>query len=511
MENNQNSSALDYIRQSRSAGISDQNIRQNLLNSGWQNLDVDRVFADPALSTNYSPGVTFTPPSPKKGRVWKVLGIIFIVLVILGVGFGLLVAHAVKQRLAIIQHDNDNTKNAYFVQTGLLRYFSDNQKYPAALQDLIPTYLSSLPVAAGSSTPLTLTYTPSSDGQDYSLCLTIIYTNQQRCASKALVFNSNIAENIPSEFQPYFPLVLKNGVALVELTTGNLSVEKTNKLDTTPSLTVASATVSYEALYAYPFSDNFAKLVLAKSSAGGYSQDNNGIQQNLKSLAQDSGSQVTSESYKGYQYYTVKQISNNKQGIFGATVITIPQDQLTATIYFLSSQSGQAADFIHNLIDSVGEVAFNSDIQQAKSLWSAGSYPDMLVPANQALSLASSDQDKAFAYYWIGVSYFKQNILDQALTNENQAINLYPDFSGPYITRASIYLTENNLQAALADSQKAVQLDPNYAWAHNALGLSYAALGNKTDAITELQKAVALDPNTSLFQLNLTRVKDTMQ
>jgi len=173
----------------------------------------------------------------------------------------------------------------------------------------------------------------------------------------------------------------------------------------------------------------------------------------------------------------------------------------------LTPQPDQRTAFIHNFLDAIGEAAFNNDIQEAKSLWSAGKYPDMLDPANQALSLAVTDQDKGLAYYWRGVSYFKQNMLDQAMTDENQAISLYPNFSGPYITRGSVYLSESNPQAALVDAKKAVQLDPNYAWAHNALGLSYADLNDKADAIAELEEAVKLDPNTSLFQLNLTRVK----
>jgi tetratricopeptide (TPR) repeat protein len=299
--------------------------------------------------------------------------------------------------------------------------------------------------------------------------------------------------------------VLKDGASLIELTEGSLSTEKSKMIDTSPSIVPKAPLENYESFYAYPYMGNFAKLEATKSAPGNYEQDNNNIKQNFISIAQNAGRQIVANNYRGYSYYIVDQTTNSQKGIFEVADIPISQEQTIITIYFLTPNTDQATSFIQNYLDSVGEVTINNDIQEAKTLWSDGKYLDMLSPANQALSLATSNQDKAYAYYWIGVSYFKQNVLDQAMANENQAINLYPDFSGPYITRASIYMDQNNYQAALADSQKAVELDPNYAWAYNALGLSYAGLNDKTDAIKELQKAVELDPNTSLFQLNLTR------
>ena len=171
------------------------------------------------------------------------------------------------------------------------------------------------------------------------------------------------------------------------------------------------------------------------------------------------------------------------------------------TVFFMWKSGGSVGDIFE--IRSVSR-----DLQQAKKLWSEGKYQEMLAPANHALSTAKTDEDKGYAYYWIGVSYFKQDMLDEAETNENKAIQLLPKFSGPYITLAAIYLNRSQPQVALKYASTAVQLDPKYGWAHNALGIAYQDLGDKINAIKEFKEAVRLDENNSLFRLNLTRAQE---
>lgn len=163
------------------------------------------------------------------------------------------------------------------------------------------------------------------------------------------------------------------------------------------------------------------------------------------------------------------------------------------------------------LVSKVAEVSKGvalTDIQQAKLLWSEGKYVEMIPVATHALSIANTNEERVYAYYWRGVGYYKQGMDAEALADENNAIALDPTFSGPYITRSGVYADKGDYQAEFNDAQKAVQLDPTYAWAYNAMGNAYLDLGDKVNAIKGFQEAIRLDPETSLFRLNLTRAQE---
>jgi len=147
-------------------------------------------------------------------------------------------------------------------------------------------------------------------------------------------------------------------------------------------------------------------------------------------------------------------------------------------------------------------------ILAAKNDWAEGNYNLTLTDAQAALALAGSDEEKAYAHYWMGVAYYKLNNPDKAVSEENLSLQLLPKNSAPYVTLAAIELDANNASKALGYAQSAVAIDPNYGWAQNAYGMSLILNGRKEEGIAALKKANQLDPNNYVFKLNLTRAQN---
>ncbi len=147
--------------------------------------------------------------------------------------------------------------------------------------------------------------------------------------------------------------------------------------------------------------------------------------------------------------------------------------------------------------------SFSPDLGSTKQSYESGQYSQTIILANKALTEATTDEEKAYCHYWIGLSYFKQNLLTQSETEETLATQLSPTYAAPYTTLSAIDLSKNNYQQALTDAQKSAQLDPSYGWAYNDQGLAYIGLHQQDQAIAMFKKAVAIDPTNQVFQDDL--------
>lgn len=98
-------------------------------------------------------------------------------------------------------------------------------------------------------------------------------------------------------------------------------------------------------------------------------------------------------------------------------------------------------------------------------------------------------------YMVLGKHYFAQKKLDQALTEYNRAIYLYPEESAPYHGRAWIYLEQGHYQAAEYDFDKAISLDRGFAPAYLGRSLAKEGLGEYKGAAEDLEWYLALEPN----------------
>ena len=108
----------------------------------------------------------------------------------------------------------------------------------------------------------------------------------------------------------------------------------------------------------------------------------------------------------------------------------------------------------------------------------------------------------------LGKQYFAQKKLDQALTEYNRAIYLYPEEAAPYHGRAWVYLEQSHYQAAEYDFDKAISLDKGFAPAYLGRSLAKEHMGNIPGAVKDLEWYTALEPKDQDAAKRLARLRD---
>lgn len=208
-------------------------------------------------------------------------------------------------------------------------------------------------------------------------------------------------------------------------------------------------------------------------------------------------------------------ISNRKGFIdLGITIAIILIVGVAAVfIYFQYFAEKHPLGFLNDKFEQLQEAEnknldpeFLSETQDVKLLWGSGEYLKSLVSAQELLEKATTNEEKAAAHYWIGLSFYKLNLIDAAEREELLAVQSDPNFGAPYVTLAAISLGKNDCNKAFDYAQKAVAWDSDYAWAHNSLGLAHICLGERDMGIVEIKKAVKLDPDSYVFRNNLQRI-----
>jgi tetratricopeptide (TPR) repeat protein len=150
---------------------------------------------------------------------------------------------------------------------------------------------------------------------------------------------------------------------------------------------------------------------------------------------------------------------------------------------------------------------FNQLSLTTKDAWERGETTQSLTHAQDLLLEAETNEQRAIANYWIGLSYFSQNKSDLAETHLLQAVTFDQTYGPPYSTLAAISMGRANYPQALIYAQTCVKLEPTYPWCHNNLGLTLDLLGRHEEGIKELKQAVALDPQNYSFASNLKRMQ----
>ncbi len=108
-----------------------------------------------------------------------------------------------------------------------------------------------------------------------------------------------------------------------------------------------------------------------------------------------------------------------------------------------------------------------------------------------------------------GVLYFTVGKLSEALVNMNIALDLEPNNSYRYSSRAYIRAAAGMIVLAMQDYRKAVELDPQDAVAHNNLGLLEEKVGYQLKADKRFEKADKLRKEQEKESQMLTQKENT--
>ena len=106
-----------------------------------------------------------------------------------------------------------------------------------------------------------------------------------------------------------------------------------------------------------------------------------------------------------------------------------------------------------------------------------------------------------------GGELVKQDKLDDALVQFQQAVTLDPSFAAAQLNLAFTYDRLNRTDEAIRAYQKAIELDPKNGTASNNLGILYEKKGLYDEAIAAIEQALRSDPATPNAAENLENVK----
>ena len=108
----------------------------------------------------------------------------------------------------------------------------------------------------------------------------------------------------------------------------------------------------------------------------------------------------------------------------------------------------------------------------------------------------------ANAYYKRGVAYVKKHVLDAAIKDYSEAIQIDPNFAEAYIDRAVVFSLENKYDLAFEDYEQAVRLKPHYVNIYNNRGCTYRSKGEIARSISDFTTAITIEPEFSMAYYN---------
>ena len=110
----------------------------------------------------------------------------------------------------------------------------------------------------------------------------------------------------------------------------------------------------------------------------------------------------------------------------------------------------------------------------------------------QAINL---DPNNAAAYWERGRAYRQMGDNDKAMADYIQAIRINPKHARAYNSRGTAYLDKRDYDRAIEDFTQAIRIDPNLDIAYNNRGIAYRNKNDYDRAIEDYTQAIRINPN----------------
>ncbi len=170
----------------------------------------------------------------------------------------------------------------------------------------------------------------------------------------------------------------------------------------------------------------------------------------------------------------------------GNALATLGQFELALKAYdtTLKLQPGRA-----NAVTNIGVVYYQQ-----------GHLDQAIAQFKQALTIEPEDAD---THYLLGAAQLQRasqsgtpGAADMTAAEQEfqTALKIKPEMAAAYIGLGNVYLLNQNFEQAAATLEQAVKLQPNSPEALFAVGQAYAALGRKPEALDALTRALQLNP-----------------
>ena len=103
----------------------------------------------------------------------------------------------------------------------------------------------------------------------------------------------------------------------------------------------------------------------------------------------------------------------------------------------------------------------------------------------------------------LGVVYYEQGRVDEAIAEYRKALKINPNFDGAHNNLGSAYFKKGLTSEAIREYEKAVRINPYYVDGRYNLGVAYSQLGRVDQAIIEYKKALKINPYFAQAHNNL--------
>jgi tetratricopeptide (TPR) repeat protein len=135
-----------------------------------------------------------------------------------------------------------------------------------------------------------------------------------------------------------------------------------------------------------------------------------------------------------------------------------------------------------------------------------GAYQRNFVWKNEVLlweDVVRKSPGKARGHNNLGLAYYKQGRVEEAIQQYLTAIKLKPDYLEAHQNLGGTYAKQGRVEEAIQEYLTALRLKPDYPGAHNNLGLAYYNQGRLEEAIKEYAEALRLKPDFAEAHYNL--------
>jgi protein O-mannosyl-transferase len=118
------------------------------------------------------------------------------------------------------------------------------------------------------------------------------------------------------------------------------------------------------------------------------------------------------------------------------------------------------------------------------------------------LATLRRNSDCPMAYYNLGLAYFQQGRLDEAISQYRKVLQINPDETDALNNLGSAFLQQGRLDEAIAQYRKALAIKPDSAETHYNLGNALFQQGRTDEATAQYQEALAIKPDSAMAHYN---------
>jgi tetratricopeptide (TPR) repeat protein len=191
---------------------------------------------------------------------------------------------------------------------------------------------------------------------------------------------------------------------------------------------------------------------------------------------------------------------------FAAVIFLFFMASVLTLCLFFAAGSGYLTDFLPALmfLAALGIFGLERTLKHLPAWrWIARCGWSLLLIFSIGFNALAGAEAHAIAHYLSGDFLISEGRLDEAKTQFQRTLAIWPEYSGAYCGLGSVLLQKGQVAEAIVQFQKALEFDPALYEALSNLGYCYMKTGQMDHAITVYQKALEIKPDFPQVRNNL--------